>query len=41
MFQNKWKEEFKSGLSKFCGKQPLKNMKGYGVLKQTISFHIV
>ena len=24
---------FKSGLSKFCGRQPLKNLKGYGLLK--------
>ena len=30
-------QEFKSGLSKFCGRQPLKNLKGYGLLKQTIS----
>ena len=28
---------FKIGLSKFCGRQPLKNLKGYGFLKQTIS----
>ena len=27
---------FKRGLSKFCGRQPLKNFKGYGLLKQTI-----
>ena len=25
---------FKSELSKFCGRQPLKNLKGYGLLKQ-------
>ena len=25
---------FKSGLSKFCGRQPLKNLKGYGLLKR-------
>ena len=25
---------FKSGLSKFCGRQPLKHLKGYGLLKQ-------
>ena len=31
---------FKSGLSKFCGRQPLKNLKGYGLLKQTISLQI-
>ena len=25
-----------SGLSKFCGRQPLKSLKGYRLLKQTI-----
>ena len=34
---HKWDKVFKSGLSKFCGRQPLKNLKGYGLLKQTIS----
>ena len=29
----KWDEVFKSGLSKFCGRQPLKNLNGYGLLK--------
>ena len=24
---------FKSGQSKFCGRQPLENLKGYGLLK--------
>ena len=28
---------FKSGPSKICGRQLLKNLKGYGLLKQTIS----
>ena len=28
---------FKNGPSKICGRQPLKNLKGYGLLKQTIS----
>ena len=28
---------FKSRPSKICGRQPLKNLKGYGLLKQTIS----
>ena len=28
---------FKSGLSKFCGRQPLKNLKGYRLLKYTLS----
>ena len=31
---NKWDKVFKSGRSKFCGRQPLKNLKGYGLLKQ-------
>ena len=29
---NKWDKVFKSGLSKFCGRQPLKNFRGYGLL---------
>ena len=29
----KWDKVFKSGLKKFCGRQPLKNLKGYGLLK--------
>ena len=35
-----WDKVFKSGLSKFCGTQPLKKLKGYGKLKQTISLQI-
>ena len=31
---NKWDKVFKSGLSKFCGRQHLKNLKGYGLLTQ-------
>ena len=31
---------FKSGLSKFCERQPLKNLKRYGLLKQMISLQI-
>ena len=31
--ESKWGKAFKSGLSKFCGRQPLKNLKGYGLLK--------
>ena len=31
-----WDKLFKSGLSKFCGRQPLKNLKGYDLLKQII-----
>ena len=29
-----WDKVFKSGPSKICGRQPLKNLKGYGLLKQ-------
>ena len=28
-----WDKVFKIGPSKICGKQPLKNLKGYGLLK--------
>ena len=31
---NKWDKVFKSGRSKFCGRHSLKNLKGYGLLKQ-------
>ena len=30
---NKWDKVFESGISKFYGRQPLKNMKEYGLLK--------
>ena len=33
----KWNKIFKNGPSKACGRQPLKSLKGYGLLKQTIS----
>ena len=33
-----WDKVFNSGLNKFCGRQPLKKLKGYRILKQTISF---
>ena len=33
----KWDKVFTRGPSKFCGRQPLKSFKGYGMLKQTIS----
>ena len=36
----KWDKVFKIGPSKICGKQPLKDLKGYGLLKQTISLQI-
>ena len=33
-----WDKEFKNGASKNCGRQPLKHLKGYGLLiKQTIT----
>ena len=35
-----WDKVFKSGPSKICGRQTLKNLKEYGLLKQTISFQI-
>ena len=28
------------GLSKICGRQPLKNLKGHGLLKKIISFQV-
>ena len=31
---------FKKGPSKICGRQPLKNLKWYGMPKQTISLQI-
>ena len=31
---------FKIGPSKICGRQPLKNLKVYGLLKQIISLQI-
>ena len=33
----KWDKVFKNGPSKICGRQPLKSLKEYGLLKQTIS----
>ena len=34
MFSNSlvWDKAFKNGPSKICGRQPLKNLKGYGLL---------
>ena len=32
-----WDKVFKNGSSKICGRQPLRNLKKYGLLKQTIS----
>ena len=37
ILRSKRDKVFKSGLSKFCERQPLKNLKGHGLLKQTIS----
>ena len=31
--KNIWDKVFKSGLSKFCGRQPLKSFSGYGLLQ--------
>ena len=35
-----WDKVFKNKQSKICGRQPLKNLKGYGLLKQTITLQI-
>ena len=35
-----WDKIFKNGLRKICGRQPLKELKGYGVFKQNISLQI-
>ena len=34
-----WEKVFKSGLSKFSGRQPLNNLNGYNLLKRTSTFH--
>ena len=34
IWSDKWDKVFKNGPSKICGRQPLKNLKGYGLLKQ-------
>ena len=36
-FRYIWDKVFKSGPSKICERQPLKSLKGHGLLKQTIS----
>ena len=33
---SKWDKLFKSGLGKFCGRQPLKNFKEYGLRNQML-----
>ena len=35
---NIWDKVLKNGPSKICGRESLKNLNGYGLLKQTISF---
>ena len=40
MRNEKWYKTFKSGLSKFCGRQPLNNFKGYGLIKRAISLQM-
>ena len=37
---SKWDKVFKNGSSKICGRQPLKNLKGYGLLKRGIVLQI-
>ena len=32
VYRNTWNKVFKNGISKICGRQPLKNLKGYGIL---------
>ena len=32
-----WDKVFKNGSSKICGREPLKNLKGYYLLKVTVS----
>ena len=34
----KWEKVFKNGPSKICERQPLKNLKGYGLLKNFKEF---
>ena len=33
--RNIWDKVFNNGPSKICGREPLKNLKGYGLLKAT------
>ena len=35
-----WNKVFKNGPSKICGKQTLKNLKWYGLSKQTLSLQM-
>ena len=36
----KWDKVFKNGPGKICERQPFKNLKGYGQLKQTLFLQI-
>ena len=36
---NKWDNVFKNGPSKICGRQPLKNLKGHGLLRLSSLVH--
>ena len=35
-----WDRVFKNGQSKICGRQALKNLKGYDLLKQSITLQL-
>ena len=35
-----WDKVFKNGPSKICGRQPLKNLKGYGLLADHIIYNL-
>ena len=39
-FHNIWDKVFKNGPTKICGRQSLKNLNRYGLLKQNISLQI-
>ena len=40
MLQNKWVKVFKNGPSKMFGRESLKNLKWYDLLRKTLSFQI-
>ena len=40
MAGDNWDKVLKNGPSKICGKQPLKNLMGYGLLKGAMSLEI-
>ena len=37
---SKWDKVFENGQKKVCGRQPLKDLKKYGLLKKTILIQI-